>query len=478
MNYKFIVKFISILIAITSLFMASSIPFALYYSEKTIPQFVIIIILGITAGMLGLVVGKDAPNRLNRKDGFLLVSLSWIVISAFGSLPYILIAHLSFTDAFFETMSGFTTTGASILTNIEALPKSLLFWRSLTHWLGGMGIIVLTVAILPMLGIGGIKLIKAEAPGPSMEKISPRIAETAKYLWLAYVVLSALETVLLLLGGMNLFDALTHTFGTMATGGFSPKNSSVAYFHSSYIDWVIIIFMFIAGANFSIHFRVLTGKFKALNDEELKAYTVIVLAAVLLVTLDNLNIYKNLFQSLRYSAFQVVSIMTTTGFVTADYSKWNGFAKTILFILMFIGGCAGSTGGSIKVIRIYTLFKQAINELKYNIHPKGVFTLTINGQIVRKNIIFSISGFFFLYMATFFIVALLVSMFGVDILTSLGASAATLGNIGPGFGKVGPVNNYAWLPSTVKWILSTAMLAGRLEIYTVFVIITPAFFRK
>ncbi len=478
MNYKFIVKFISILIAITSLFMASSIPFALYYSEKTIPQFAVVIILGITAGMLGLVVGKDAPNRLNRKDGFLLVSLSWIVISAFGSLPYILIAHLSFTDAFFETMSGFTTTGASILANIEALPKSLLFWRSLTHWLGGMGIIVLTVAILPMLGIGGIKLIKAEAPGPSMEKISPRIAETAKYLWLAYVVLSALETVLLLLGGMNLFDALTHTFGTMATGGFSPKNSSVAYFHSSYIDWVIIIFMFIAGANFSIHFRVLTGKFKALNDEELKAYTVIVLAAVLLVTLDNLNIYKNLFQSLRYSAFQVVSIMTTTGFVTADYSKWNGFAKTILFILMFIGGCAGSTGGSIKVIRIYTLFKQAINELKYNIHPKGVFTLTINGQIVRKNIIFSISGFFFLYMATFFIVALLVSMFGVDILTSLGASAATLGNIGPGFGKVGPVNNYAWLPSTVKWILSTAMLAGRLEIYTVFVIITPAFFKK
>ncbi len=478
MNYRLIVKFISILIIITSIFMVSSIPFAIYYSEKTIPSFFTVILLGITVGVLGLVAGRGAPNTLNRKDGFLLVSLSWIIISAFGSLPYILIAHLSFTDAFFETMSGFTTTGASILTNIEALPKSLLFWRSLTHWLGGMGIIVLTVAILPMLGIGGIKLIKAEAPGPSMEKISPRIAETAKYLWLAYIILSAIETILLLLGGMNLFDALTHTFGTMATGGFSPKNSSVAYFNSAYIDWVIIIFMFIAGANFSIHFRVLTGKLKALKDEELKAYAAIVFVAILLVTLDNLNIYKNLLQSLRYSAFQVVSIMTTTGFVTADYSKWNGFAKTILFILMFIGGCAGSTGGSIKVIRIYTLFKQAINELKYNIHPKGVFTLTINGQIVRKNIIFSISGFFFLYIATFFIVALLVSMFGIDILTSLGASAATLGNIGPGFGKVGPVNNYAWLPSTVKWILSTAMLAGRLEIYTLFVIVTPAFFKK
>jgi len=478
MNYKFIAKFISILIIITSLFMVSSIPFAIYYSEKTITQFITIIILGIAVGTFGLVIGRGAPNTLNRKDGFLLVSLSWIIISAFGSLPYILIAHLDFTDAFFETMSGFTTTGASILTNIEVLPRSLLFWRSLTHWLGGMGIIVLTVAILPMLGIGGIKLIKAEAPGPSMEKISPRIAETAKYLWIAYIVLSAIETILLLLGGMNLFDALTHTFGTMATGGFSPKNSSVAYFHSSYIDWVIIIFMFIAGANFSIHFRVLTGRFKALNDEELKAYTIIVLTAVTLVSLDNLHTYKNIFQSLRYSAFQVVSIMTTTGFVTADYSKWNGFAKTVLFILMFIGGCAGSTGGSIKVIRIYTLFKQAINELKYNIHPKGVFTLTINGQIVRKNIIFSISGFFFLYMATFFIVALLISMFGVDLLTSLGASAATLGNIGPGFGRVGPIDNYAWLPSTVKWILSTAMLAGRLEIYTLFTILTPAFFKK
>ncbi len=478
MNYRLIIKFISILIIITSLFMIASIPFAFYYSENTIKQFITVIILGASLGTVGLVLGKNAPHSLNRKDGFLLVSLSWIIVSAFGSLPYIFIAHLNFTDAFFETMSGFTTTGASILTNIEALPKSLLFWRSLTHWLGGMGIIVLTVAILPMLGIGGIKLIKAEAPGPSMEKISPRIAETAKYLWFAYIFLSGLETVLLLLGGMDLFDALTHTFGTMATGGFSPKNSSVAYFHSPYIDWVIIIFMFIAGANFSIHFRVLTGKFKALKDEELKAYAIIVIAAVLLVTLDNLGVYKNIFQSLRYSAFQVVSIMTTTGFVTADYSKWNGFVKTILFILMFIGGCAGSTGGSIKVIRIYTLFKQAINELKYNIHPKGVFTLTINGQIVRKNIIFSISGFFFLYIATFFIVALLVSMFGIDILTSLGASAATLGNIGPGFGKVGPVNNYAWLPPTAKWILSGAMLAGRLEIYTVFVVLTPTFFKK
>lgn len=478
MNIKLIIRFISILIIITSVFMSTSILFAIHFNEPTVLDFSEIIALGIFAGILGLIITKDAPKNLNRKDGFLLVSLSWVIVSLFGGLPYIKIAHLNLTDAFFETMSGFTTTGASILTNIESLPKSLLFWRSLTHWLGGMGIIVLTVAILPILGIGGIKLLKAEAPGPSMEKISPRITETAKYLWLAYIVLSAAETILLILGGMNLFDALTHMFGTMATGGFSPKNSSVAYFHSAYIDWVITIFMFIAGANFTIHFRLLSGKFSAIKDEELKAYTLIVILAVLIVTLDNLNIYSTFFKSLRYSAFQVVSIITTTGFVTADYSKWNGLAKTVLFILMFIGGCAGSTGGSIKVIRIYTLFKQAINELKYNIHPKGVFTVTINKQPLRKNTIFSISGFFFLYMTTFLIVALIISSFGADIMTSLGASAATLGNIGPGFGKVGPVDNYAWMPSGAKWVLSLAMLIGRLEIYTVFVLFTPNFFKK
>ncbi len=478
MNKKLIIRFISFLLVVVSLFMLTSVAFAIYYSENTIKSFVLIATCGLLLGILGITLTQKHSKNLNRKEGFLLVSLSWIIVSAFGSLPYVSIAHLSFTNAFFETMSGFTTTGASVLTDIEALPKSLLFWRSLTHWLGGMGIIVLTVAILPMLGIGGIKLIKAEAPGPSMEKISPRITETAKYLWLAYVFLSALETILLLAGGMNLFDALTHTFGTMATGGFSTKNSSIAYFHSAYIDWVIIVFMFLAGANFSIHFKLLTGKFTAVKDEELLAYTIIIFGSILIVSLDNLGYYSNFLKSLRYSAFQVVSIMTTTGYVTANYTKWNGLAQTVLFVLMFIGGCAGSTGGSIKVIRIYTLLKQAINELKYNIHPKGVFTLTINKQPIRKNLVYSVSGFFFLYIITFMTVALLVSSFGVDLLTALGASAATLGNIGPGFGGVGPADNYAWLPGPVKWILSFAMLSGRLEIYTVFVLFSPAFWKK
>jgi trk system potassium uptake protein TrkH len=478
MHFNTIVKFLSILTLIVSFFMLLPLIFSLYYQDSAHLGFIIPSLFGIVIGLLGMLTIKTTKEQLSRKDGFLLVTLSWIVVSFIGSLPYIIAANMSLTNAFFETMSGFTTTGASILTNIESMPKSILFWRSLTHWLGGMGIIVLAVAVLPMLGIGGIQLIKAESPGPTVEKISPRITETAKYLWLVYFLFSIIETILLLFGGMNLFDALTHTFGTMATGGFSTKNTSVAYFHSAYIDWVITIFMFIAGANFSIHFRLLTGKFSALKDSELKFYTLIVLLAITVVTIDISGNYKSIFDALRYGAFQVVSIVTTTGFATADYENWPHLAQSILFMLMFVGGCSGSTGGSIKVIRIYTLLKQSINEIKYHIHSKGVFSLIINDQMIRKNIVYSISGFFFLYIAIFALTTLSVSLFGIDLLTSLSAAAATLGNIGPGFGYVGPTDNYAFLPSAVKWILSFAMLIGRLEIYTVLVILMPSFWKK
>ncbi len=478
MNLKLVLKILLILISIVSAFMMVPVAFSIYYNDGMELAFILPAAIGMASGLVAVAFVRSRSQQLSKKDGFLLVTLAWVTISFFGALPYILGVHMSLTDAFFETMSGFTTTGASILTNIEAMPKSILFWRSLTHWLGGMGIVVLSVAILPMLGIGGIQLIKAESPGPTMEKITPRITQTAKYLWGVYLLLSLVETLLLLAGGMNLFDALTHTFGTMATGGFSTKNASIAYFHSAYIDWVIIVFMFLAGANFSIHFRVLTGKFKSLKDDEFRFYLFIVVISVLLVSVDLVKQYGSFFSALRYGAFQVVSIMTTTGYVTANYEKWPHLAQMVLFLLMFVGGCSGSTGGSIKVIRIYTLLKQAINELKYHVHPKGVFALTINRQPVRKNIVYSISGFFFLYMATFFLVALVVSLFGVDLLTALSASAATLGNIGPGFGNVGPVDNYAHLPLIVKWVLSFAMLVGRLEIYTVFVIFTPIFWKK
>ncbi len=479
MNWRIILKFLSILILIVSVFMILPLSFSIYYSDNAYFGFIISIIIGAIIGILGLSLIKDNENKiLSKKGGFLLVTLSWIVIAIFGSIPYMISMHMSITNSFFETMSGFTTTGASILTDIESVPKSILFWRSLTHWLGGMGIIVLSVAVLPMLGIGGMQLIKAEAPGPTVEKISPRIAETAKYLWLVYFLLSAIETILLLFGGMNLFDALTHTFGTMATGGFSTKNTSVAYFHSAYIDFIITVFMFIAGMNFSLHFKILTGKFKAFKDEELRFYALLTTIAILVVSLNILNKYGNFFEALRYGSFQVVSIMTTTGYATADYTRWPYFSQAILFLLMFVGGCSGSTGGSIKVIRILILLKQSINELKYHIHSKGIFTLTMNGQLIRKNIVYLISSFFFLYITTFFITALLISMFNIDLLTSLSASAAALGNIGPGFGLVGPSLNYNFLPAAVKWILSFAMLIGRLEIYTVFVIFMKNFWVK
>ena len=478
MNSIVIVRLLSILILALSGFMFFPLAISIYYKEHVALAFLLPITIGIFVGSIVLALTKSDKKEMSKKDSFILVVSSWILASVFGCIPFILGAHLNFTNAFFETMSGFTTTGASILTNIEILPKSILFWRSLTHWLGGMGIIVLAVAILPILGIGGVQLIKAEAPGPTMEKLSPRITSTAKYLWLAYVVLSLIETILLLFGGMNLFDALTHMFGTMATGGFSTKNTSIAYFHSAYIDWVITIFMFLAGMNFALHFKLMMGKFSIFKDEELRFYIFIISTAVLIVTIKLLHYYGDFFTSLRYAAFQVVSISTTTGYATADYEKWPYLAQAILFLMMFVGGCSGSTSGSIKIIRIYTLLKQAINEMKYYIHPKGIFLLKFNGKLVKKDTVYAISGFFFLYIATFFVIALLVSAFGVNLLTAFSASAATLGNIGPGFGMIGPAENYSHLPLIVKWILSFAMLVGRLEIYTVFVIFTPIFWKK
>lgn len=478
MNPILIIRLLSILILVLSGFMFFPLVISIYYKEHVALAFLLPITIGLFLGSIILALAKPDKKEISKKDSFILVVSSWILASVFGSIPFIFGAHLNFTNAFFETMSGFTTTGASILTNIEILPKSILFWRSLTHWLGGMGIIVLAVAILPILGIGGFQLIKAETPGPTMEKLSPRITSTAKYLWSAYIVLSLIETILLLFGGMNLFDALTHMFGTMATGGFSTKNTSIAYFHSAYIDWVITIFMFLAGMNFALHFRLMMGKFSVFKDEELHFYVFIILSAVLIVTIKLLHYYGDFFTSLRYAAFQVVSITTTTGYATADYEKWPYLAQAILFLMMFVGGCSGSTGGSIKIIRIYTLLKQAINEMKYYIHPKGVFLLKLNGKPVKKDTVYAISGFFFLYITTFFVTALLISAFGINLLTALSASAATLGNIGPGFGMIGPTENYAHLPSIVKWILSFAMLVGRLEIYTVFIIFTPIFWKK
>jgi trk system potassium uptake protein TrkH len=423
---------------------------------------------------------NDTEN-LSTRDGFLFVTLSWITASLIGALPYYLSGAIpSFTDAYFETMSGFTTTGASILSNIEGMPKSLLFWRSLTHWLGGMGIVVLTVAILPALGIGGLQLINAEAPGPTVDKLTPRIAETAKILWLIYMGLTVLQTLLLMFGGMNLFDSLTHTFGTVATGGYSTKNTSVAYYNSAYIDGVITVFMVLAGINFSLHFWLLKGKFvNLLKDSELKGYLAIFGVSTLIVTWDVFgDSYNSLSESFRFASFQVASILTTTGFATADYEKWPFMSQAVLFMLMFVGGCSGSTGGGIKVLRLITLLKQGFNEMKYLIHPRGVFTLRINRRPVKKDIVYAISGFFFLYILMLLITTFIAASSGADVETSFTSALATLGNIGPGFGSVGPTENFAFYPAYVKWWFSFAMLAGRLELYTVLILFTTVFWKK
>ncbi len=483
MNFKSLSKAIVVLLLIVSAFMFFPIAVAIYYGElQYVSSFLIpIFIVLFLAGFVFFIFRNNKEKILSPKEGFLMVSLSWILASFFGALPFYFSGTIpNFADAYFETMSGFTTTGASILTNIQAMPYSLLFWRSLTHWLGGMGIVVLTVAIMPLLGIGGLQLLKAEAPGPTVDKITPRIAQTAKILWIIYLAMTVLETILLMFGKMNFFDALTHTFGTLATGGFSTKNTSVGHYNSAYIDGVITVFMVLAGINFTMHFRVISGKFKdAIKDIELKIYLLIFFVASAFITFSLYKTtYKTIGTSIRYATFQVASILTTTGFATTDYEKWPYFAQMILFILMFIGGCSGSTGGGIKVIRIVTLFKQGLNEMKYLIHPKGMFPFKINGQIVKKNIVYSISAFLFLYIFMLLVTTFVVATYQFDILTSFTTALATVGNIGPGFGKVGPADNYAFYPNYIKWFLSFAMMVGRLELYTVLIILTPAFWKK
>jgi len=483
MNPVLVYKIISYLILIISGFMLIPGGIALYKGEyAAFTAFVITISISLANFIFMLIFTRSRENgTLSAKDGFIFVTSSWIAATFTGALPFYLSGAMpEFVNAVFETMSGLTTTGASILSDIESLPSSILFWRSLTHWLGGMGIVVLTVAVLPLLGIGGLQLIKAEAPGPTVDKITPRITETAKILWLIYIGLTFAQTILLMLGGMDLFDSLTHTFGTLATGGFSTKNSSVGAYNSAYIDWVITIFMVLAGVNFTLHFRFMSGKYKTIiRDSELKAYLGIFAVSTLLIAWNILgNNCTTVSDALRFAGFQAASILTTTGFATADYEKWPALSQTVLFVLMFVGGCSGSTGGGIKVIRIITLLKQGLNEMKYLIHPKGVFTLRINRHPVKKDIIYAISGFFFLYILMLLITTIIAASSGSDVTTSFTASLATLGNIGPGFGLVGPTENFGFFPSYVKWFFTFAMLIGRLELYTVLILFTVTFWRR
>jgi len=430
--------------------------------------------------MAGLVLRRviPRPDHLSLHEGFLIVSLSWVIMSFLGALPFMLSGFIpSLTDAFFETMSGFTTTGASILEDIEALPKSLLVWRSMTHWLGGMGVIALAVAIFPSLGVGAGQLFKAEAPGPIKEKISPRISETAKILWIIYLLFTVTETLFLMIGGLDFFESLCTTFGSLATGGFSPRNASIAAYPSPYIHYTVIFFMFIAGANFNLHYFFLKGRWTAYGrDSEFRFYGGVVLLASGLIVLIRLMGGKAFSEDLfRSSLFQTVSLLTTTGFISEDYEHWPLATHIILLFLMFIGGCASSTGGAIKNIRILIVLKQSLFGLKKLFHPHGVFPIKIGNKPIPDTTVSNVMGFVILYMLIFGFSVLVMAWLGLEFDTSIGAVAACLGNIGPGIGTVGPVDNYAHLPGVGKWILSILMMVGRLEIYTVLVIFLPRF---
>lgn len=479
-NTNLVVRFVVILLLIVSGIMLTPIAWAFVDGETgTIAAFLIpITAMGVIGAAILTMTGRDY-DEVSTRDGFLMVTLGWLAVSLYGAVPFYLSGEIpSYVDAFFETMSGFTTTGASILTDIEALPRSLLFWRSLTHWLGGMGIIVLTVAIFPILGIGGLQLLKAEAPGPRVDKLTPKVTETAKILWLSYLFLSGLQTLLLLFGGLNLFEALTHTFGTMATGGFSPNGASVGHYDSAYVDVVVTIFMVLAGINFVMYYKIATRRYTSiLRDTELHTYLAIFGVVTVVTTIGLIPHYGTIGRSLRYAAFQVASILTTTGYATDDFAAWPYLPQIMLFVLMFIGGSSGSTGGGIKVVRIVTMVKQGWNEMRYLVYPRGVFAIRLSGERLRKDIVYAITGFVMLYMVLLLISTIVVAAAGNDILTAMTTALATLGNIGPGFGRIGPALNYAFFPDWLKVYLSFIMMLGRLEIYTVLVLFTARYWR-
>jgi len=480
MNIRLVIYVLGIIIVGVGLSMLLPIAISLYYQDGDLLSLVYSSMICI---FLGLIVSYSSKEEgdIGIKDGFAIVTFGWVSAALFGSLPFLFFGTFNnFTDAFFEAMSGFTTTGATVLTNIGKQPHGILVWRSLTQWLGGMGIIVLSIAILPALRVGGMQLFKAEVPGPSQDRLTPRIKDTARLLWMVYVIISATETLLLFLGGMSLFDALNHTFTTMATGGFSTKDASIGAFNSPYFDAVITLFMFMAGINFALHYQMLKGNLKSFfKDTEFLFYLGVVGFFITLVVI-NLKFFaqKPLTDAIRYGSFQVVSIVTTTGYGTADFELWPQFSQYTLLLLMFIGGCAGSTGGSIKNIRILLLIKYAYYELYKLIHPRAIISIKIRDKMVSEDILQGVLGFFLLYMAVFVVSSLFMALLGLDMITAISSVAATIGNVGPGLGMVGPTDNYAHIPFLGKWLLSLCMLIGRLEIYTVLIFFIPEFWKK
>lgn len=467
---------------------------SLIYKDGVTAQITFSGLIVMFLGGLTMLATRNPNKEMGKREGYIVVTFGWLIMALSGTLPYVLTDTIpNFTNAFFETISGYTTTGSTILNDIEILPEGVLFWRSLTHWIGGMGIIVLAIAILPLLGIGGMQLFAAEAPGPSADKLHPRITDTAKRLWLIYFGYTAAETILLQVAGMTFFDAINHSMCTLSTGGFSTKNASLAYWNDKpMIQYIVIVFMFLAGTNFVLSYFAFKGKVqKIIKDEEFKLYfkfiAVFTIVAACIIyfradvsvsSISHPMVFGEAESSLRHALFQVLAIVTTTGFVTADYTLWTPFLMVFFFGLMFLGGSAGSTSGGVKVVRHLLMIKNGFVEFKRTLHPNAVLPVRYNKKAISGNIVFNILAFFILYMLSFIVGALGFSMLGLDFESSVGVAASSLGNVGPALGDFGPVDNFYNMPTIGKWWSSFLMLIGRLELFTVLILFTPFFWRN
>lgn len=518
-NFPIVINLLGTLLLLNSIFMLLCVPVSLYFKEEAYKGLLYAGITTLIVGLVSFFTTKNAKKNVGKREGYLIVGLGWVSMALFGSLPYLFtipqigeqameLNNMNLTNAFFETMSGYTTTGASILNDIEIMPKGLLFWRSLTHWIGGMGIIVLTIAILPLLGIGGMQLFVAEAPGISADKLHPRITDTAKRLWIIYFALTLLETILLKIFGMNWFDSVNHALSTLSTGGFSTKNASMAYWNNNpMIQYIIILFMFLAGTNFILNYYIIKRKFnKVFSNQEFLFYGGMTLVVTLISTFviyffadpsytDVAHIgtgvtatgehYYELEESFRHSLFSVLTVITTTGFVSADFSMWTPFLSIIFFALMFVGGSAGSTSGGVKIVRHLILIKNSYSEFKRLLHPNAIIPVRYNKKAIQPKIVYNVLAFFMIYMLIFIFGSVIMAFLDTsptptehDFISALGVTASSLGNVGPAFGKYSPVDNFAGMTVAGKWFSSFLMLLGRLELFTILILLTPAFWRK
>jgi trk system potassium uptake protein TrkH len=480
LNVRMILRSLGKLFYIEAACMAPSLAVSLIYGQDDFKAFTVTMVILLAAGF-ALHRVKPATTDIYTRDGFAIVSLGWIFVSFFGALPFVFSGAIpSFADAYFETVSGFTTTGASILKEIETLPRGILFWRSFTNWIGGMGVLVLALAVMPSVKASSFHIMKAESPGPDIEKLVPKLGQTAKILYMIYFFMTAVLVVLLVLTKMPLYDSLCHAFGTAGTGGFSVKDISIGSYDNVGAEIIIAIFMFAFGTNFALYYHAIKGNFKSFpKDTEFRLYLGIVLVSIFLVTLDiNGKVFGSVWESLRHSSFQVSSVITTTGYSSVDFDLWPSFSKSILVMLMFIGASAGSTGGGIKVIRVLLLLKSVRRRITKIIHPRSVYTIKVGGRAVDEDMLSGVNAFFFAYILVFALTLLIISLDGKDMVTNFTAVTAAINNIGPGLGIVGPMGSYSNFSVISKAVLSFCMIAGRLEIYPMLLLLTPTFWKR